>query len=93
MSQEAAIQLEQYNLFLLRHLIAGIFCFSIFSIVVMYSYNQGHTERVLSSTTSMFCTVIFGLQHVWIDLEKAQLAIKNKIVFFCIVTFSLNLHH
>lgn len=30
----------------------------------------------------MFCTVIFGLQHVWIDLEKAQLAIKNKIVFF-----------
>lgn len=52
MSQEAAIQLEQDNLFLLRHLIAGIFCFTIFSIVVMYSYNQGHTERVLSSTTS-----------------------------------------
>lgn len=47
MSQEAAIQLEQYNLFLLRHLIAGIFCFSIFSIVVMYSYNQGHTQVML----------------------------------------------
>lgn len=29
----------------------------------------------------MFCTVIFGLRHVWIDSEKAQLAIKNKIVF------------
>lgn len=29
MSQEAAIQLEQDNLFLLRHLIAGIFCFTI----------------------------------------------------------------
>lgn len=47
MSQEAAIQLEQYNLFLLRHLIVGIFCFSIFSIVVMYSYNQGHTQVML----------------------------------------------